>query len=80
MTNLPLLDSHLRTLRLPAILANYRRISGDDPDKISYLHELAALEVDKRHENGVRARIAAACLTTTILTARRQLSWPLRSG
>jgi DNA replication protein DnaC len=60
MKNLPLLDEHLRTLRLPAILANYRRIADDDADKLSYLHELAALEVDKRHENGVRARIAAA--------------------
>ncbi len=60
MTNLPLLDDHLRSLRLPTILANYRRIAGDASDKLAYLHELAALEVDKRHENGVRARIAAA--------------------
>jgi DNA replication protein DnaC len=60
MKNLPLLDEHLRTLRLPAILANYRRISDDDADKLGYLHELAALEVDKRHENGVRTRIAVA--------------------
>ena len=60
MTNRPLLDSHLRTLRLPAMLANYQRVSENDSDKIGYLHELAALEVDKRHENGVRTRIAAA--------------------
>jgi DNA replication protein DnaC len=60
MKNLPLLDEHLRTLHLSAMLANYRRIADDDTDKIGYLHELAALEVDKRHENGVRGRIAAA--------------------
>lgn len=60
MTNLPLLDEHLRTLRLPTMLANYRRIADEESDKISFLHHLAALEIDKRHENGVRARIAAA--------------------
>lgn len=60
MKNMQLLDEHLRTLRLPAILANYRRIAGDDADKLAFLHDLATLEVDKRHENGVRARIAAA--------------------
>ncbi len=60
MKNMQLLDEHLRTLRLPAILANYRRIAGDDADKLAFLHDLAALEVDKRHENGVRARITAA--------------------
>jgi len=60
MTNLPLLDEHLRTLRLPTMLANYRRIAGDESGKIGYLHQLAVLEIDKRHENGVRARIAAA--------------------
>jgi len=60
MTNLPLLDEHLRALRLPAMLSNYRRIADGSSDKLTYLHELAALEVDKRHENGVRARIAAA--------------------
>ncbi len=58
MTNLSLLDEHLRTLRLPTMLAQYRRVAGDEVDKLAYLHELAALEVDKRHENGVRARIA----------------------
>lgn len=60
MTNGPLLDEHLRSLRLPAMLANYQRVADENSDKIAYLHELAALEVDKRHENGVRARIAAA--------------------
>lgn len=60
MSNLSLLDEHLRALRLPAMLANYRRIADDNGDNVSYLHALAALEVDRRQENGVRARIAAA--------------------
>lgn len=60
MKNPALLDEHLRALRLSAILANYRRTASGDDDKIAYLHELIAIEVDKRHENGVRARIAAA--------------------
>ena len=56
----PLLDMHLRSLRLPAMLANYKRLAGDIAEPINYLTQLASLEVDKRHENGVRARIAAA--------------------
>ena len=60
MTNFALLDEHLRALRLPGILANYRRIAGDAAAKLSFLQDLVALEVDRRHENGVRARIAAA--------------------
>jgi DNA replication protein DnaC len=56
----PLLDMHLRSLRLPAMLANYKRLAGDIAEPISYLTQLASLEVEKRHENGVRARIAGA--------------------
>jgi DNA replication protein DnaC len=47
-------------LRLPTILANYHRIAAGDSEKIRFLQELTALEVDRRHENGVRNRIAAA--------------------
>src|SRR5450755_2113076 len=56
----PLLEMHLRSLHLPTVLANYKRLAGDITDPISYLTQLASLEVDKRHENGVRRRIAAA--------------------
>lgn len=56
----PLLDLHLRNLKLPAILGNYRRLAGEVAEPVEYLTQLAALEVSKRHENGVRARIAAA--------------------
>jgi len=60
MSNLLLLDDYLRALRVPAILANYRRVAGDNEEKLLFLQELVALEIDRRHENGVRARIAAA--------------------
>jgi DNA replication protein DnaC len=56
----PLLEMHLRSLRLPTMLANYRRIAGEVAEPITYLTQLASLEIDKRHENGVRARVAAA--------------------
>ena len=55
-----LLEEHLRGLRLSGMLAHYERLANGDNDRISYLKDLAAIEVDKRHENGVRARIAAA--------------------
>src|SRR5450755_4187695 len=60
MEQYPLLELHLRSLRLPTMLANYKRLAGDITEPISYLTQLASLEADKRHENGVRARIAAA--------------------
>jgi DNA replication protein DnaC len=58
--NAPLLDEHLRSLRLPAILANYKRVAAGDDALTGYLSDLAILEVNKRHENGVRARIVGA--------------------
>lgn len=42
------------------MLGNYRRLAADVAAPVEYLTQLAALEVGKRHENGVRARIAAA--------------------
>jgi hypothetical protein len=61
----PLLELHLRSLKLPAMLGNYRRVAGEVAEPIDYLTQLAALEVSKRQENGVRARIAAAPLTAS---------------
>ncbi len=58
--NAPLLEEHLRSLRLPAILANYKRVAAGDDALTGYLGDLAILEVNKRHENGVRARIVGA--------------------
>jgi DNA replication protein DnaC len=60
MEQYPLLEMHLRSLRLPTMLANYKRLAGDIAEPIGYLTQLASLEVDKRYENGVRTRIAAA--------------------
>jgi hypothetical protein len=37
MSNLALLDEHLRTLRLPAMLANYRRIDNNNGEKVGYI-------------------------------------------
>jgi DNA replication protein DnaC len=56
----PLLELHLRTLKLPAMLSNYKRLADDITQPVDYLAQLAALEATRRHENGVRARIAAA--------------------
>ena len=65
MTEEPLLELHLRSLHLSAILTNYRRLLSDHREPLPYLSDLIALEVSKRHENGVRARIAAAHFPTT---------------
>ena len=60
MISEPLLELHLRTLRLSAVLANYRRLLTEHVEPLPYLSDLISLEATKRHENGVRARIAAA--------------------
>jgi DNA replication protein DnaC len=65
MNNAPLLEVHLRSLRLSAITANYRRLLNDHQEPLPYLSDLIALEVNKRHENGVRSRVAAAHFPTT---------------
>lgn len=65
MTQPPLLELHLRALHLSAMLANYRRLLSDHHEPLPYLGDLVALEVGKRHENGVRARITAAHFPTT---------------
>lgn len=60
MSNAPLLDAHLRTLKLPAVRTNYRRLVESASDPLSYLGNLIALEIDQRHENVVKARLGAA--------------------
>ncbi len=65
MSDAPLLELHLRSLRLSGILSHYRRLLSDHHEPLPYLSDLIALEVNKRHENGVRARIAAAHFPTT---------------
>ncbi len=54
------LEEHLRALRLPTILAQYKRLAQGSEERIAYLADLAALETAKRHENGVQRRIVTA--------------------
>ncbi len=56
----PFIEEHLRALRLPTMLDQYKRLAQGKEDRISYLGELAGLEMAKRHENGVRKRIITA--------------------
>jgi DNA replication protein DnaC len=65
MNSTMLIEDHLRSLRLSAMLANYRRLLDGEPDALPYLENLVSLEVSKRHENGVKVRIAAARFPTT---------------
>jgi DNA replication protein DnaC len=58
--SVPFIEEHLRALRLPTVLQNYKRLAQGDDARITYLGELSSLEVNKRHENGVRSRIVAA--------------------
>ncbi len=64
MSNAPLLDAHLRALKLPAVRAHYRRLAEKNADPVSYLSDLIGMEIEQRHENVVKARIAAAHLPT----------------
>jgi hypothetical protein len=54
MISEPLLELHLRTLRLSAVLANYRRLLTEHVEPLPYLSDLISLEATKRHENGAR--------------------------
>lgn len=56
----PFIEEHLRALRLPTMLNQYKRLAQGKEERITYLGELAGLEIAKRHENGVRKRIVTA--------------------
>jgi len=60
----PLLEEHLRMLKLPGVLAKYERLAEAKPNPVAYLSDLMSVEIDRRHENGVRTRIAAAHFPT----------------
>lgn len=62
--NAALVDEHLRALKLPGALTNYRRLAETTKDPISYLGEVLSAEIERRHENGVKQRVAAAHLPT----------------
>lgn len=60
----PLLEEHLRMLKLPGALAGYRRRSESATDPVDYLGEVVKAEIQRRYENSVRARIAGAHFPT----------------
>lgn len=55
MSESPLLEMQLRSMHLPTILANYRRLLSAYTEPLPYLADLISLEAAKRQENGVRA-------------------------
>ncbi len=59
-----LIEEHLRALKMLAALAHYRRLAETAKDPIAYLGEVLSTELERRHENGVKQRIAAAHLPT----------------
>ena len=60
MSSHPVLEMHLRELRLPAIRSNYLRLAKDGKSLVSYLGDLVALEMTTRNENATKARMSAA--------------------
>jgi DNA replication protein DnaC len=68
LPNFPVLESHLRSLKLPSILQEYsavaRRCSSDSASYESYLQELTSLEVLKRQTNAVARRVQLARVPT----------------
>jgi DNA replication protein DnaC len=59
-----LLDEHLRMLKLPGALASYKRLSEGATDPVDYLAEVVKAEMNRRQENRVTGRIAAAHFPT----------------
>ena len=62
--NAAFVEEHLRALKLPGALTHYRRLAETTKDPIAYLEEVLSAELERRHENGVKQRIAAAHLPT----------------
>lgn len=59
-----MIDEYLRTLKMPGALAHYRRLAEKAKDPIGYLGDVLSTELERRHENGVKGRIASAHLPT----------------
>ena len=60
--NAAIVEEHLRALKLPGALIQYRRLAEKAKDPIAYLGEVLAAELEGRHERAVKRRIAAARL------------------
>ena len=64
----PLLESHLRSLRLPTMLTEYqqlaKRCSSSNATYDQYLEEMASTEIQKRDSNAISRRIKASKVPT----------------
>ncbi len=60
----PVLESHLRSLKLPAMLQEYsqvaRRCSSENASYETYLQEATSIEVLRRESNAIARRIRSA--------------------
>jgi len=65
MLKLPLLEEQLTMLKLPMMRDSYMRIEQVTSEKIKYLADLASLEVEQRHQNGINDRLVGAKFPTT---------------
>jgi DNA replication protein DnaC len=62
--NTALIEEHLRILRLPGALSHYRHLAEKGKDPLTYLGDVLAAEVERRHEGSIKRRIAEARLPT----------------
>jgi hypothetical protein len=58
MSESPLLEMQLRSMHLPTVLANYRRLLSEHTEPLQYLSDLVSLEAAKRQEPGRRRTTA----------------------
>ncbi len=62
--NTALIDEYLRALKLPGALTHYRRLAENTKDPLTYLGDVLAAEIERRHESSIKRRIAEARLPT----------------
>lgn len=62
--NTALIEEHLRALKLPGALTHYRRLAEKAKDPLTYLGDVLAAELERRHESSIKRRIAEARLPT----------------
>jgi DNA replication protein DnaC len=62
--NAALIEEYLRALKLPGALIHYRRLAEKAKDPVAYLGEVLNAEIERRHERGIKRRIAEARLPT----------------
>ena len=62
--NTALIQEHLRALKLPGALTHYRRLAEQAKDPLTYLGDVLAAEIERRHESRIKRRIGEARLPT----------------